>query len=185
MASILLSDGWVSQMVPRIFRLTDNNGSYGEPTTNGAAVGLLQASNGYVNSAIGVLYLMKGTIPASATSVSTVSARSSDVLVPFSSGVDAPGDFITSQVNVNPAVISTQYKSATGSGVATWFWIAVSGTAANGFADMNAPIYHQVIGTVGATGSGSDLEIPNTSIVAGTSYRVMNFRIQFPTSWTY
>jgi hypothetical protein len=44
-------------------------------------------------------------------------------------------------------------------------------------------LVHQMIGTVGMTGSGADLEINNTTVVSGTVYRISNLRINFPTTF--
>jgi hypothetical protein len=86
---------------------------------------------------------------------------------------------------VNPAVISTQYVAASASGTATWFWWIVPPTLGSGNRDTAATPIHQIIGTVGATGTGSDLELVSTTITAGEQYRILNLRILFPTTWTY
>jgi hypothetical protein len=185
MATIELSSGWVTSMMPRIFRLAD-----GSPATAGATgvagAGLLHSGFSYSGAFVGTIYLMKGVIPASATATATINARASDILVTFGSGTaGTAGDFVTSQVNVNPAVISTQYASASVAGTATWFWWVVPYTLGSGQRDQTIAPAHQIIGTVGITGSGADLEMVSTNIVVGEQYRVMNIRLQFPTSWVY
>jgi hypothetical protein len=128
---------------------------------------------------------MKGTIPASATVTANINARASDILATFGAGSVSSGDFVTSQLTVNPAVISTQYVAASASGTATWFWWIVPPTLGSGNRDTAATPIHQIIGTVGATGTGSDLELVSTTITAGEQYRILNLRILFPTTWTY
>jgi hypothetical protein len=68
--------------------------------------------------------------------------------------------------------ISTKAAPATASGMATWFFIKNSGV--------------MIAGTVGATGSGADLELDDVNIVQGKTYGISNLRIQMPTtSFTY
>lgn len=193
MATIELSAGWVSAMMPRLFRLTDAVITSVPPPSNAGGAGLLAQSGGVSSGySIGQILLMKGAVPTSST-LFTVSSRSSDILVRFTNGTSGgSADFNPSQVTVNPAIISTAYSAATGSGTATWFlWVsqqtnssANGGNGVTGAVDTALP-YHQIIGTVGLTGSGADLEMVSTAITAGETYRIMNLRLQFPTSWTY
>lgn len=184
MATIDLSSAFTLSMVTRMFRLSDNNPSSNSQAA--AGVGLLHSGLGYSGAALGTLYLMKGAIPATATTTANINARASDILVTFSSGsVNTAGDFITSQVNVNPAVISTQYVNGTAAGTASWFWWVVPPTLGSGNRDTASTPFHQIIGTVGVTGSGADLEMGSTSIVIGSPYRVLNLRVQFPSTWTF
>lgn len=78
--------------------------------------------------------------------------------------------------------VTTSYKAAIATGTATWFsWCWYSATPPS----TSGTIYSRIIGTVGATGSGADLEMPTTSIVTGQQYRVYNLRITIPSSYTY
>ena len=180
MAVIDLSAGWVTNMMPRMFKL----GSTTQVVTP-AVLGLLNGAYGYSGAGIGTICLMKGTPPASPSSQTTVNARNADVLCRFQAGTQAPGDFITAQVNVNPAIISTQYVAAIASGTSTWFWWYVVPTLGSGLPDNTATLQHQIVGTVGITGSGSDLEMASVAITSGEMYRIVNLRLQFPTTWSY
>jgi hypothetical protein len=131
--------------------------------------------------AYGALYIMKGTVPTNLSTITLFSQRSSDVLVSFAGG----GDFSPSHDTFwkNPGVISTNFKAASATGTATWFWI-VSRT----YYDPNNPnntIFQQMAGTVGTVGSNNDLEIPSTSISTGQLVRVVNLRFTLPTTYTY
>lgn len=116
-------------------------------------------------------------IPSDLSSLSTITARSSDQLITFGSASTTDGTFVsTCNVSTNPAVINSLYRAATATGTATWFrWLVYNASYST--------IYHQAIGTVGLSGSGADLELPSTNIVNGQLYRILNFRIQIPTSW--
>jgi hypothetical protein len=120
---------------------------------------------------------MKGTVPTDFSTLTSLSSRSADTLVTFSG---PNNDFSVSQSNVNPAVISTVYANATATGTVTWFWFVTKL-----WWSQTAVLIHQVIGTVGLTGSGADLEMGATSIVTGQPYRVLNLRILFPSTWTF
>ena len=182
MAVIDISQGWMDNLVPNMFRLVNGPAN---PTSNMPAyAGLLSNCYQYSGRAWGRLFLMKGTVPTDFSTLVNLNARITDILVTFSSGSNAPGDFITAQVNVNPAVISTQYVNAVASGTATWFWWVAEYTG-NGNGDPTQPLLQQIIGTVGLTGSGADLEMVSNVIVTGEQYRVLNIRIQFPSTWTY
>lgn len=69
--------------------------------------------------------------------------------------------------------LSTYAAAARTSGIATWFY-------ANNY---NSGAY--ILGTVGLTGSGADLELDDVNIVQGKTYGISNLRIQMPMSFTY
>lgn len=178
-----LSAGWVAAMIPRLFRLTDGTTAI---RNNPASSGLL--NSGGVNSflSIGYIYLMKGVIPSTFVGITTFNTRSSDALCKFKSGNSAPGNFLNTQTNVNPVIISTEYVTAIASGLATWFWLVVIPNNVSGSdLDPAATIVHSAYGTVGITGSGSDLELPDTNIVSGQQYRISGMQLRIPTTWTY
>lgn len=139
----------------------------------------------------GYLMLMKGTVPTDFTGLTAYSSRSSDRLC---SWVIANGDTnnfspSASSVNSNPNTIETGFVAAEFSGTATWFWFFTRGwapyvypTYPSGYSDT---IYSQIVGTVTATGGGGDLEIASTTITANQLLRVMNFRIELPSTYTY
>lgn len=76
------------------------------------------------------------------------------------------------------------YKQAIKTGVATWFCFC-----RNYWPPTNEAIKvmgaHCIIGDIGLIGSGSDLELPDTNILLGNNYRIDNFNINIPYSWTY
>lgn len=128
--------------------------------------------------------IMKGTVPADFTTLVNTSSRSSDTLVRFgTSNYGGPNpttsDFGPSTFSGNTATMDTTYIGAIATGVATWFWCYQ-------LASYNtSTIFQQFFGTVGTVGSGADLEIPSTNIVSGDPYRLINFQLRFPTTWTY
>jgi hypothetical protein len=46
-------------------------------------------------------------------------------------------------------------------------------------------LIHGIIGTVGAVGSGADLEMTDPNMVAGQPYNITSLKIQIPSSWSY
>jgi hypothetical protein len=74
--------------------------------------------------------------------------------------------------------------TAQASGTASWFILArwapnngstTTSTAMSGFGSM--------MGNIGITGSGADLEIPNTSITAGSTYSSAGMYVNFPATF--
>jgi len=155
--------------------------------------GLLMAKNAgnyFDPGTWGQIGIMRGTI-ASLASLTGFSARSADILVNFQCTHHADGanpgyatdDFALTDQTSNPSTITSGYKTAVVSGTATWFWWHLR--MGNGGGQFSDSIRHSLIGTVGLPGSGSDLEIPDVSIVSGTNYRIRNLKIEFPSLWTY
>lgn len=133
--------------------------------------------------------IMKGTVPTDFSTLTSFNARSADMLITFdptrfssSSGTSA---FSPTVAGANPANISTIYINASASGTATWFWWFTTPLGSfNTFNNAVVP-YHQIVGTVGLSGSGADLTIPSVNIVTGSPYRIYNYRLQIPASWTF
>lgn len=170
-------------------RAADQSGAwaYGSPNLTGILNG---GSNGNLGpyAEVSYLHLMQGTVPTDLTTLTSVSSRSTDILATFTTmdGTTNPeGDFLPTQTTINPAVIETHFKSALASGTVTWFWLVTASCTNDAYGIQLDPIIHQIVGTVGATGSGMDLELPDTNIITGQQYRIVNFKIQFPTSWTF
>ena len=76
------------------------------------------------------------------------------------------------------------YKQATKSGLATWFCFSRQMNDSTNQTTMTMGA-HSIIGDIGLIGSGADLELPDTNIVLGQNYRIDNFKINIPYSWTY
>lgn len=132
--------------------------------------------------------IMRGTPPTDLTTITSYTQRSSDILITWTvSDSSDGGDFSPSRNPGllgygNPALITSFFKAATASGTATWFWwIVRDGNAGN----PTNTLYQQIVGTIGAAGSGEDLEISSTIITSGNLYRILNFRIQLPATYTY
>lgn len=181
MPVIEMSAGFAAGLPSRMMRFGE---SYDFPY-DASNTGLLNAGHmwGNINGPAVYLYLMRGAVPVSFPS--QISARQSDILVSYVVNNTSGGNFLTSQVTTNPVIVSTEYVTASQSGTATWFWWVCTSTV--GFANTTPgnTLFQQIIGTVGLPGSGNDLEVPSTTITAGEQYRVLNLRLQFPTSWTY
>jgi len=127
---------------------------------------------------------MKGTVPVNFSTLVNFNARSADVLVTYITQSLAPGDFSPTVSTTNPSTIATNYVVATATGTATWFWWTQRATVGGNVNGTDA-LVHQVIGTVGTIGSGADLEISSVSITSGSAYRILNLRLNWPTTWVY
>ena len=142
------------------------------PTTGVAGPFYANISSGDVNG----ICIMQGTVPADFSTLTSVSARSADILMYF----DAQVDFGSPGYTNNRFTLSTPLKAATASGTATWFWSACAGLGAT-----NATtITQQFFGTVGLGGSGADLTITDTAIVSGELYRIASLIIEVPSTYT-
>lgn len=116
-----------------------------------------------------VLYIMKGTAPATKAeldALTSVSERSSDVLVSFT------GTQLVRNQTYGLIELDTTYATASQSGTATWFWIIVNdGTGA------------QLCGTIGLTDSGADMTVSSVEVSANGQYRVTDLNFTIPTTW--
>jgi hypothetical protein len=181
--NIEMSPAFVTGFVTRMFGQSTRT-----TTTTASTTPLLTDfwGGGYPGAQPSIL-IMKGTPPADFSTLTSYSARSSDILVSFTKPGSPTGSnaapFELSTTTVNPATIQTDYAAATASGTATWFWWIVRPASVLGVLSPSDALLQQITGTVGITGSGADLEIPDTTIVSGSPYRVLNFRLQFPTLW--
>lgn len=144
-------------------------GIWGTQTTGSTASSTLLGNNSVK------LTLFSGAIPAQPRLMSAANFSSALVFwLPYSEN--------TSEIVTNPYTVTTTYKTAIATGTATWFalaWYNATPPATNG------TLIQRIIGTVGTIGSGEDLELVNTNIVTGSQYRVYNFRIALPSSYTY
>ena len=164
-SSLELSQGLMSSLPGNVINFANVSADQ-----NVAQIGLLPSSAlspmGYAD---GHIYVMSGIMPVLPN---LTSIPSGNVLIDFSV---QSGSFIV-QSNVNPAVISTTFLAATGTGAATWFLLTAC--------TSTGVLYQQAIGTVGLSGSGSDLEISDTAVTAGQFYRILNLRLLFLSSWS-
>ena len=132
-------------------------------------------SNGYVRPK---LALCKGVQPVSHPV--NYSDRSADFLVWWQDPGNTAGTMFTPCTNVNDVTtIITQPAAASASGLATWFW----------YWTMNDPTYspavnQSIIGSVGLPGSGADLIVTDTNVVAGLLYKPI-IPIRWPSAWNF
>lgn len=126
----------------------------------------------------GELVIMSGTMPASASGLtSTTAPVGTTQLVSFNVnqlGASHSGSVLT---------FSTPYVAATASGTASWFWYRTRATLSSGY--NGTAVYQSIIGSIGEPGSGADLEVASTSIVSGNVYRIFRLRFTLPTISTY
>lgn len=161
------------------------------PFTNFLLSGALLTDIGAKST--GVLEIHSGSVPTFQTFLDA-SSRESDVLISFplaggwgTSGIDS--GFVNNAKRVALGR-QTGLTAATTSGQASWFVIyrnnldpgsaAPAGSTPTDFGTVRAAM----LGTVGVIGSGADLEIFDTNIVAGNSYTSNGFTINFPQSYT-
>lgn len=134
--------------------------------------------SGSNTAGVSLLIIYKGTVENLSTFTDR-STRAADVLITFTSGVSVNfsdlGIISDAQRYLIGKYLTNQAASA--SGTATWFLACRAGTTT--LTDKGA-----LIGTVGITGSGADLEIPSTSIVSATNYQCAGFYINFQQNWT-
>lgn len=185
MASVELSAGIMSGLPTRVVFPTT---AISAPTSAGDWVNAYPLlpyafANNNGQNVVGYIKIYQGTVPVDFSTLTLPTSRSSDILLSFPCWSSVPNVFeLTVNVANNPAVINSSFRPATASGTATWFrWY----TTSQNTVPTELTLIQQIIGTVGATGSGADLEIPSTAIVSGRAYRIQNLRILFPSSWSY
>jgi len=110
----------------------------------------------------------QGTVPTDFSALTSYNSRISDQLVLMTTDLT---DWSSSGTSV---VLTTNYTTATASGVATWF-----------FWYNNDSGFPALVGTIGALGSGADLELGNTTINSGARYRVNQLALSLPVPYTY
>lgn len=184
MAKIEFSSGMMSGLPERILGATYNIlGTVDYPSK----VGLISYSSSIGEEEVVFLDLFSGTKLTKSEMISSRSlsssspyslARTNNRLITFISNKSSPSNFSPSVVS-NPSSIATIYKPAIKSGIATWFCLA------HGFSTKSFPLGNFIIGDIGLTGSGADLEIPDTNIILGEMYRVSGLKIGFPSFWEY
>ena len=89
-------------------------------------------------------------------------------------------NFKLSVLDNEKVIVNTEFVAASASGSATWFSLFhVPGHLTSG------RIGNFITGDIGITGSGADIEIPDTNITTGELYRILGWKLKFPSSWTY
>lgn len=133
-----------------------------------------------VNSRGGVIRIMQGVPAANFSELTLYTSRSSDTLIEFTTNTYS-GLAITNQ---NPNQLTFFPITASASGIATWFWVVTATMCIYG-TGIRSCQHNRLYGSVGLPGSGADLEISDTNIVAGNVYKIVNLRIGLPQSYTY
>lgn len=199
MATIELSTGWINELTTRMLGIDQRrNGTNLESTGSATApwAGMLCGSNTPDNNPVyasAMINIMQGVVPTDFSTLPVYSSRSSDVLVslttPYGDSLGPDGVIQETQyfnmvtTGTNPVIINTIYKNAIASGAATWFrWMVVTRPT---FASIPDTMLHQIIGTVGVSGSGADLEMDDVNVVSGQPYRISSLRVTFPSFFTY
>lgn len=130
------------------------------------------------NNTAGTSYLeiYQGEVPTF-PSFTDASTRAADLLIRFPlTATTTTTQLVGNQwrQQVGRHLVDT---AATGSGIATWFLARKANTT-------SLTTSGGVIGTVGITGGGADLEVPNTAIVLGQNYQCAGFTLSWPISQT-
>lgn len=130
------------------------------------------------------IYIYSNAIPVPSGYVSGATLATYTPLISILGAVGSGGIYSSSQSTTlatssatGATIINTEYVTASASGTASWFLLG----------NFNASVsqtMQQIIGTVGAPGSGADLIIGSTSIVAGSQYKA-SLSILFPLSWSW
>lgn len=149
-------------------------------------------TSGFLNSRFyfSEIKIMKGTKPTDFTGFVDSTSYSSDTLVTFYGYQSGGSDLGTLHytATANPFVMYSDYAEATGTGIATWFWsyTRFGGTSNTGPNFTGTRLVRRaMIGTVGLVDAGEDLEFNDVNIIAGKLYRVINLKIQVPTTYTF
>lgn len=187
MAKIEFSPAFAAGLPQRLVNLNNNTISGSNPS----GIGLLNAPNFDNGNYLYKIYLQifKGTrlnkseiISSRNLSTAGTPFRTSilnDNLIKFANNTNSianSGNFRNSSINNDILNFSTEFVAAPASGLATWFCL---------YHDINNTIGNFITGSVGITGSGADIEIPDTNITTGELYRILGWKLKFPSSWEY
>jgi hypothetical protein len=169
----------------RIYGVNPLSSGDAERNQYGLRTGLYQKSPSSTQDTrvYGVVKLMKGTVPTDFSELTSTTSRDSDILVTWTTSTIG-WNFTDPVTNFDGlAVVSSPYAVATASGIATWFWWYLATPANPVYPATENYIVIQLAGTVGT--SGADLNIPDTTIIAGANYRFENLKFDVPTEYTY
>ena len=159
-------NAYVTPLLPFLMAGYSN---YGRPSTNCA-----------------VVRVMSGPIPTNIETLTSAEPPPAGTTVLWELGTNntstqwAPT--LDNWVN-NPTSISSIFSTVSATGIASWFWICTIAYGANGtqFPSLRyGTVVHNITGTIGLVGSGSDMEMLNTSLVSGQFLRLLNLKFQLP-----
>lgn len=153
--------------------------------------GLMFSTEGNINSKYGMFEGTNGVLPPSKvtlkiysgarpTSYATnYSAYAANLLIDFVASPTMTTEHGAGFTCVRLGIFTSAFTLASASGQASWFLLTRNDKAGD---IMNWPA---VIGSVGVTGSGSDLELPDVNIVSGNGYKCAGIRCVFPNTIDY
>lgn len=113
--------------------------------------------------------LISFSIPAYSTSISATGLAFKSILKNGKLDVATPYEGVIATLGICPS-----FTAATGSGPATWFWFG------NYSSPTNLSGISFVTGSIGLTGSGNDLEMPDVNIESGGLYKSLGFKFYIP-----
>lgn len=126
------------------------------------------------NEIYAFLKLYSGSVPT-LEDLTSYTSRNSDALITFE--IRQSNVFNDNSIfNTNPIVINTDFVNASATGTATWFRL---------YSYQGTSLIHQIIGTVGLPQDNPDLEVGDVTFNSGIPYKITNFKIQFPSLFTY
>jgi hypothetical protein len=143
----------------------------------GQSYGLAYRAGSYY----GYFRILKGTVPTDFTFATDMLnyTRTADKLLEWNGDLSFAGSYPITLTNyTNLVTINLPLTAATGSGTASWFWWTAKKNESHA-------IGLQMLGTIGNVGSGLDIEIPDTNVVTGNSYRMQDVRWAMPSGFTY
>lgn len=153
------------------------------PATN--TLGILMRggqSGAYGQGNMGVLSIMSGTKPDISSLTSTNAPAGTSILWRVTTYGDTAGSqwFVGNNWFTNPTVLTTAFRAATATGIASWFWICT--TNSDVFGNIGGSVYHNITGDIGLLGSGSDMEMASLAVATGQFLRVININLRLPTT---
>ena len=128
------------------------------------AIGSVTNLNNYTSN-----LLISFSIPAYSTSVSATGLSFNSIIKNSKLDVSVPYEGVVATLGICPT-----FTAATGAGAATWFWFG------NYSSPTNLSGISFVTGSIGLTGSGNDLEMPDVNIESGGLYKSLGFKFYIP-----
>ena len=177
MASIEFSPGFRAGLPSRILRADDPYLGGFNPQEMGF---LTRDTNGQSAPSFYIFSGTKQNITYCKSNTNAASLINDNLLIKF----DRMDLWDTTLTQADRIKFISIYKQATKSGQATWFCFCRNHNNPTNTTMLTMGA-HCIIGDIGLIGSGADLELPDINIVLGQNYRIDNFKINIPYSWTY
>ena len=150
--------------------------------------GNFKSGFGFPSTNCAVVRVMSGPIPTNIETLTSAEPPPAGTTVLWELGTNGnASQWAPTQDNwyTDPTTISSIFTPVSATGIANWFWISTvrwgsDGSSISGAFFSYNPAVHNIIGTVGLVGSGSDMEMLNTSLVTGQFLRLLNLKFQLP-----